>query len=127
MALNSHDQVWRGELRAAAVFGIILQLGVLIYSGFATYYPALKFQKDSHPIADYAFPCTATGTLILVTGMLVCAHVVESSTKEVRYHPRQGQRARVIWLQQPKTVSDQVFYSFPIFAKNDRTVITTSS
>ncbi|KAF1950249.1 hypothetical protein CC80DRAFT_520047 [Byssothecium circinans] len=126
ISLNSHNQFWRGELRAAAVFGTILQLGVLTYSGFATYYPTLKFQNDNRPIARYAFPCTAVGTLVLVAGILVCAHVVESSTKEKRYQAREGKRTRLVWLQQTKTVNDQVFESFAIFSDDDRTVITTS-
>ncbi|KAH7243933.1 hypothetical protein B0J15DRAFT_451668 [Fusarium solani] len=126
ISLNSHNQVWRGELRAAAVFGVFLQLGVLVYSGFTTYYPTLKLLKEERPIAKYAFPCTAVGTLVLVVGMLVCAHVVESSTKEERYQAGEGRKARLVWLQQEKTVNDQDFDSFAIFTKDDRTVITTS-
>ncbi|CAM1508997.1 Fc.00g027360.m01.CDS01 [Cosmosporella sp. VM-42] len=126
ISLNCHNQIWRGELRVAAVFGSILQLGVLIYSGFATYYPTLKFSKGRSPVARYAFPCTAVGTCVLVAGMLVCGHVVESSTDEKRYEPSKGYRARLVWLQQKKTVSDQDFDSFAIFAKGDRNFITTS-
>ncbi|KAM3516176.1 hypothetical protein MY11210_000198 [Beauveria gryllotalpidicola] len=70
ISLNSHDQFLRGELRAAAVLGTILQLSVLVYSGFATYYPTLRFEKNGRPVADYAFPCTAAGILVLVAGML---------------------------------------------------------
>ncbi|KAH7123383.1 hypothetical protein B0J13DRAFT_392225, partial [Dactylonectria estremocensis] len=126
ISLNSHNQFGRRELHVVAVIGTILQLGVLVYSGFATYYPTLKFPKDERPIADYAFPCTATGTLVLAAGMLVCAHVVESSTKEERYQPAQGKEARLVWLQQTKTVSDQDFKSFAVFAEDNRAVITTS-
>jgi len=125
ITLNSHDQFERGELYLVAIIGIILQLGVLIYSGFATYYSTLKFPKDGHRVARYAFPCTAVGTLILVLGMLFCAHVVESSTKEARYQAGEGKSARLVWLQQTKTVNDQVFNSYAIFAENDRTFITT--
>jgi len=117
----------RGELYLVAIIGIILQLGVLIYSGFATYYPTLKFPKDGHRVARYAFPCTAVGTLILVLGMLFCAHVVESSTKEARYQAGEEKSARLVWLQQTKTVNDQVFNSYAIFAENNRAFITTST
>ncbi|KAF0322511.1 ankyrin repeat protein [Colletotrichum asianum] len=127
ISLNTHRETGRGELRAVAFFGTILQLGVLLYSGFATYYPTLKFQKDGSSIASYAYPCAATGTLVLVVGMMICAHVVESSTEEERFHPReQNMRVRMVWLQQNKTVSDQVFGSFAIYAKNDQPFITTS-
>jgi len=126
VSLNSHNDFWRGELRVIAVFGIILQLGVLAYSGFATYYPTWRFEKNGNRVARYAYPCTAVGTLLLVAGMLVCGHVVESSTKEERYQVKGGRKARLVWLQQPKTVNDQVFDSFAVFAEHDRSIIITS-
>lgn len=124
--LNSHDQFGRGEVRLVAVIGTVIQLGILIYSGFATYYYTLKFPKDEQPVAGYAFPCTAAGTLILVVGMLLCAYIVESSTEEHRYRPGEGRKARLVWLQQTKTVSDQVFISFAVIAANERKLIMTS-
>ncbi|KAF4970276.1 hypothetical protein FSARC_2654 [Fusarium sarcochroum] len=126
ISLNSHNQFWRGELRAAAGFGIMLQLEVLMYSGLATYHPALKFSKDGSSVIGYAYPFTASGTLLLMAGMLICPHVVESSTNEQRFQPRYGEEVRMVWLQQMKTVSDQVFDSFAVFAKDPRAVITTS-
>ena len=126
MSLNSHHPVWRGELHAVALFATVLQLGVLTYSGFATYYPTLQFPKDDRPVADYAFPCTAAGTLVLVAGMLVCAHVVESSTTEERYQASEGRQVQLVWLQQTKTVSDQVFGSYAVFPDDCRTIITSS-
>lgn len=126
ISLNSHNYIWRGELRVVALFGTVIQLGVLTYSGFATYYPTLQFPKDDQPVAGYAFPCTAAGTLILVAGMLTCAHVVESSTTEERYQTSEGRRAQLVWLQQTKTVSDQVFGSYAVFPEDFRTIITSS-
>lgn len=125
IALNSQNQSGRGELHYVAVIGSILQLGVLVYFGLATYYPKLKFRKDGHPVAGYAFPCTAAGTLVLMAGMLICAHGVESSTKE-RYRPGQGRKTRLVWVQKAKTVSDQLLGSFAVFATDEQTVITTS-
>ncbi|KAK2007968.1 hypothetical protein LZ32DRAFT_665874 [Colletotrichum eremochloae] len=126
--VNAHQQTSREELRVVAAFGTILQLGVLLYSGFATYHPTLKFQKDDSPIESYAYPCTAVGTLILVFGMILCAHVVDNSTTEERYQPKPevDMKVRMVWLQQTKIVSDQVFGSFAIYATNDQPFITTS-
>lgn len=126
ISLNSHNQFNRGELRVVAVIAIILQFGVVVFCGLVTYYPSLKFQKDDKPIQSYAFPCTATGTLTLVLGLLICSHVVESSTTENRYKPGPGRRARMVWLQKTQTVSDQHFGSYAIFAADDRELITTS-
>ncbi|KAG5759399.1 hypothetical protein H9Q72_012477 [Fusarium xylarioides] len=87
-----------------ASFGILLQLGVLIYFGFITYYPTLKFKKDDKRVLGYAFPFAAGGTLVLVLGMLLCAHVVDRSTTEVGYGPAPGREMRMIWLQQQQIV-----------------------
>lgn len=111
---------------AFAAIGTCLQLGVLIYSGLATYHPELELKKDDKPIEAYAYPCTAVGTLVLVLGMLLCGHVVESSTDEKRYEPAKEWKARMIWLQQTKTVSDQVFESHMVYAQDDRQTIITS-
>ncbi|CAF3624587.1 unnamed protein product [Fusarium graminearum] len=124
--LNCHPSANRRELWLFAAFGTFLQLGVLTYSGFATYHPALKFQKDKKPIESYAYPCTAIGTLVLVLGMMLCGHVVESSTDEKRYQAVAGWKTRMVWLQQTKTVSDQVFNSHMVYAKDDRQTITKS-
>ncbi|KAF9772568.1 hypothetical protein IL306_009724, partial [Fusarium sp. DS 682] len=126
ISLNSHNQFGRGELRIVAVIATILQFGVLAFCGFATYYPSLKFPKDGSAVQGYAFPCTATGTLTLIVGLLICSHVVESSTTEERYKPGPGRRARMVWLQKTQTVSDQHFGSYAIFAADDRALITTS-
>ncbi|KAI6750430.1 hypothetical protein HG530_014711 [Fusarium avenaceum] len=124
--LNCHPPAIERELWAFAAIGTCLQLGVLIYSGLATYHPALQFKKDDKPVAGYAYPCTAVGTLVLVLGMLLCGHVVESSTDEKRYEPAEEWKARMIWLQQTKTVSDQVFDSHMVYAQDDRQTIITS-
>ena len=82
LTLNVHNELGRGELYLVAVLGTLLQLGVLVFSGFVTYHPSLKFRwlKDGEPVADYSFPCDAIGTLLLVAGMLVCSHVVIITT-----------------------------------------------
>ncbi|KAL8365070.1 hypothetical protein RB595_004064 [Gaeumannomyces hyphopodioides] len=124
LTLNVHNQVGRGELYIVAACGTVLQLGVLVYSGFAT--RLLMFLKDGNPVAEYAFPCTAAGALLLVAGMLVCSHVVESSTSETKYRPKDGMEARVVWLQRSGTVNDQAFEPFAIFPPKPQPLITTS-
>ncbi|KAH7019700.1 hypothetical protein EDB80DRAFT_514823, partial [Ilyonectria destructans] len=94
LTLNVHARFDRGELYIVAAIGTILQFGVLVYSGFATYHPGLMLLKDGNPVAEYAFACTAAGTLFLVAGMLICSHVVEGSTSETIYRPVPGRQAR---------------------------------
>jgi hypothetical protein len=111
ISLNIHSQK-RAEVRIAAIIGTFLQLGVLIYAGFATYYYTLKFPKEKdQPVSNYAFACTASGTILLVTGLLLCADVVEKRTAEEAWKPGTGYKAYPIWVQRQATVGDQVFRS----------------
>ena len=126
LTLNVHNQVGRGELYIVAILGIVLQLGVLVYFGIAAKYLRPTLLKDEEPVADYAFPCTAAGTLLLAAGMLVCGHIVENSTLETNYRPVAGKEARVVWLQRSGTVNDQAFKPFAVFPDTAQTILTTS-
>jgi hypothetical protein len=126
VSLNLHNRTWRGELRTVAAFGTLLQLGVLVYSGFITCYPSSRFLTDGTVVKRYAFPLTAMGTITLVAGMLVCSYVVEHSMIEERYRPTYGFEAHVLWVQKKQNVSDQCFDSFAIISKDARSAITTS-
>ncbi|RSL84277.1 hypothetical protein CEP51_003995 [Fusarium floridanum] len=125
ISLNCHGQICRGELYLVAMFATLLQAAVLGYSGYVNCH--MESRKDEDVIEKYAFPCTVLGTLVLVIGLLICAHVVETSTEEERYCPMRGTEARLVWLQQPKTVSDQVFDSYAISPRQARSIITISS
>ncbi|KAH6848117.1 hypothetical protein B0I37DRAFT_376732, partial [Chaetomium sp. MPI-CAGE-AT-0009] len=126
LTLNVHNQLSRGELYMVAVVGIILQLAVLAYSTCVTYFPAFVLLKDGNPVAGYAYPCTAAGTLLLVVGVLICSHVVEYSTEEATYFPRASKKARVVWLQRSGTVNDQAFESYAVFPQEAQVVVRTS-
>ncbi|EAQ84867.1 hypothetical protein CHGG_08881 [Chaetomium globosum CBS 148.51] len=106
LTLNVQNQLSRGELYLVAALGTLLQFGVLVFSGCATYHPALRSRwlKVDNPAADYAFPCNAAGTLLLVTGVLICAHVVEGSTSETRYRPVEGLRVICCIPRQPQSL-----------------------
>lgn len=122
LTLNVHGRTNRWELYVVALIGTVLQLGVIVYFGFAS----VMFPKDGSPVAEYALPCTVLGTLLLVAGMMICSYVVESSTGETRYRPLSGREARVVWLQKSGTVNDQSFDSFAVFPTVPLEVITTS-
>ncbi|KAH6956200.1 hypothetical protein DER45DRAFT_566303 [Fusarium avenaceum] len=126
ITLNRNHKATEGQLLVAACFGIILQLAVLVYFAFITYYPTLKFKKDDKHVVGYAFPLASGGTIFLILGMLLCAHVVDHSTEEERYEPSEDHQMRMIWLQQKQTISDQVFHSFALFPRRFTQVITTS-
>ncbi|KAF5649007.1 ankyrin repeat [Fusarium sp. NRRL 52700] len=126
ISLNVHPQK-RCEVRIAAILGTVLQVGVLVYAGFATYYHTMRFPKEENkPVSNYAFPCTASGTILLVIGLFLCADVVEKRTAEVHRRPRSGFEAYAIWVQREATVGDQVFRSFGIFSDAPREEVITS-
>ncbi|PNP46601.1 hypothetical protein THARTR1_10718 [Trichoderma harzianum] len=127
LLLNCHDRVERGEIYLAAAIGVILQLGAVIYFGFITYHQPIKgkFLKDGKRVVDYAFPCAAGGTLLLVLGLFMCAWVVEKSTVETCYEANKHQ-IFIVWLQKHHTVSEQVFRPFAIYPTRKRKYITMS-
>lgn len=126
ITLNRHDKVTRRHLYIAATLGCAVQAGVLIYFGLITYYYPSKFKKEDKAVLGYAFPFSAAGTVLLVTGIFLCAHVVDRSTSEIRYEPTQGYEVRLVWLQPKQTVSDQVFKSFALYPEECPQIITTS-
>ncbi|KAH8423178.1 uncharacterized protein LDX57_000932 [Aspergillus melleus] len=126
LSFNIHNFNKRSEIQAVAAIGTLLQAAVILYAAFATYYPTLRFAKEGSTVGSYAFPCMATGSVVLVLGMLIAAHVVESSTEEERYRPKDGMLAWVFWLQKAETVSDQSFESFLISTETPKDLIMTS-
>ncbi|KMU76641.1 ankyrin repeat and protein kinase domain -containing protein 1 [Coccidioides immitis RMSCC 3703] len=96
--------VW---LLAAAFSGCVLQTGVFGFAVWITYFA--KFKKDERPIPSWAFPIASAGTVLLVTGMFLCAWLIETTTEEKVFK----KRVRMYWLQQGgQTIGDQVFDAF---------------
>ncbi|KAH8125021.1 ankyrin repeat-containing domain protein [Trichoderma asperelloides] len=126
---NRSKNIGRGELYLTACCGIILQVGVLVYCSFITQYSKItaRFQKIGQPVGRYAFPLTLVGTVFLNIGILICSHVVESSTNEEIFKPMEGWQARLVWLQQEKMVGDQEFKSFALFTREDQPRVVSSS
>jgi ankyrin repeat protein len=120
----------RSELYLVACFAVALQAAVLAVAALITYYPKWKLEDNGAPVARYAYPLFAVGTTVLVTGMFLCATVVEQSTKETVYKfrnsPTQPRDAFIMWLQQGADVGDQQFDPYAIFASGLRKSILTS-
>jgi hypothetical protein len=126
MSLNVGNTTTSRETYVVAVFGTLLQTSLLVYAGLTATYLRDNTQFQESPPDGYAFPCMVVGTLMLVPGMLICGHVVESSTSERRYRATGGKEARVVWLQRSGIVNDQSFKSFAIFpTKAQRTIVTS--
>ncbi|KAH7014477.1 uncharacterized protein B0I36DRAFT_217063, partial [Microdochium trichocladiopsis] len=129
VSLNLQNSTDRTEIRTFAIFGVGLQLGALAFFAAMTFHPtfSLSFTIDGNPAPAYAFPLAAGGTILLVLGLLLCAHVVESSTdKEIYALANGSSRMRIYWLQQEQTVSDQAFEAIATQPSSDRSNIIMS-
>lgn len=124
ISLNIYDRVDRWDHHFFAAFGTVLQLGVLAFGYSAAKYPRL--QAILGKSNDWACFHIMVGTITVVTGMLLCAYIVENGTYEERYWSKDGAIVHILWLQKGSSVNDQVFYSHAIFAEGQRRLITTS-
>lgn len=139
VSLNVHGVSKLSDQLFAAVSGLVMQLGVLVFAGITVYHPTLKenFQKGGSPVQRYAFPLMACGTISLCIGVVLCAAVVDHGTEEWELVPipidtpdsksehRPGLKntpARILWIQPQHNVSDQKFDSHILFARHKRAV-----
>ncbi|GAP88662.1 putative ankyrin repeat domain-containing protein 28 [Rosellinia necatrix] len=104
----------RGWFIAAAAFGFITQSFVLVWAVLTRYH--YQWIRNSREDA-YAVPLTAIGTVLLGLGMGLCAHLIESKTKEQIYERREHKvgeaRSTMYWIQPGnQIIGDQVFDSF---------------
>ncbi|KAI1524447.1 ankyrin repeat-containing protein, partial [Pyrenophora tritici-repentis] len=97
----------------AAIFGVALQIGVLLYAGLTAYRFPAHFLVDEKPIETYAFPLTFSGTLFVCFGMFLCAYIIEKQTDEVYYKRKHHVGNRLYWVQPGgQKIGDQVFEAF---------------
>ncbi|KAK4171560.1 hypothetical protein QBC36DRAFT_391045 [Triangularia setosa] len=107
----------------------VLAAAVLAFCGWTAYWlhePGSILLKDEEPVDRYAFPCTLIGTILLVVGLVLCSHVVESRTIETNFHAADKTSGRLLWIQRAATVNDQAFGSFALFVDKDPFVLKTS-
>ncbi len=92
---------------AAAILGCLLQTTVLGFAIWVTYFRRLLNEGQSAP--SWAFPLAAAGTISLLSGMFLCAWLIERSTQEKFFQ----KEVCMYWLQpHNQTVGDQTFDAF---------------
>lgn len=105
----------RPFLLVLGVFGVALQVGVLVFSALIQY-QLIPFAKNAAPAPAYAFYVTVGGTLLLGLGVFLCARIIEKSTEETYWAPTDSHsfyRSKLVWLQQGgQTIDNQIFESF---------------
>ncbi|CUS13177.1 unnamed protein product [Tuber aestivum] len=105
-----------GELWLFAILGIILQFSSLIFIGVSRYHPKINPKEDEN--SKYAYPLMASGTPILVIGMMACLHVVKASSEENTWVADSD--FKILWLQKSARVNDQLFDSYALFGDGRR-------
>lgn len=112
---------------AAAVLGIVLQSGVLVWAGISRY--VLQFFQ-SKATAAYAVPMTVSGTLLVSFGVGLCAVLIDRSTGERRFTRNLSSinpQSEIYWVQPGnQTIGDQGFDSFAYSEDKSRVEYVTS-
>lgn len=96
---------------AVAVFGMMLQLGVIVYAILSSLLSPwnLQFKKASYQSSLY-LPLMVSGTVTLVIGMYLCSQIIEHSTVEelwqVKSSTEHQAQVQLAWLQRGGEVND---------------------
>ena len=94
------------EAYCFAFLGLLLQSGDFIYAAMVTYYWSWGSRTD------YAFACFAMGSVVVITGMLICGRTIDNVTTEFEFYqnPKSERRiTEVIRLQASAHVGDRHF------------------
>ncbi|KAK6363683.1 hypothetical protein TWF730_001103 [Orbilia blumenaviensis] len=108
-----------------AIFGIILQSGVLIFAVLTTQprFIHLFTDPEGGPRPSYGLPFTLSGTILVCAGMFLCAYIIEKCTEEVIYERSKEHESTVYWVQPGnQKIGDQVFESFIKESSNYKTL-----
>lgn len=107
-----------------AVFGIILQLSLLVFAGLSSLYKGWGrtfYRGDPKaPIPSWTVVLNTLGTVILMAGMILCCYLIDKSNKEERWEFWTDTKPEIVWLQKGGTVGDQHFNSYAIFAREPK-------
>ncbi|KKK19180.1 hypothetical protein ARAM_003200 [Aspergillus rambellii] len=96
---------------SAALLGVVLQTGPLVYAGLTVFlWPALFTDQGSF-VQGYAFPLYVYGTVSLCTGMFLCAFMIERSSAQCHIYP--AKPSKIYWLQPGRQkIGEQDFGAF---------------
>ena len=129
LALNICPTKSRGTLCLLAGFAIVLQLGILVYTGFVSW---LGLGKKCH-IVSYGYFITAAGMALLVVCQLSRSRVVKQVTVEhtLASKPKQpdlkdGLGSQTLGLQQGGYINNEGYPSLSIFRRMARTSMMSS-
>ncbi|KAL4796958.1 hypothetical protein BDV19DRAFT_398005 [Aspergillus venezuelensis] len=100
-----------GWFWTAALIGVLLQGGTVVYAGMAVFTPVLIFGNDNETADDYALPLYIFGSTSLSLGMFLCAFLIERSSRESYIYS--ATPSKLYWLQPGRQkIGDQDFGAF---------------
>lgn len=95
LSLNvSIKPITRGRMAIFLVVGFLAQGAVLAFAAVSQY--KLRFPKNNSSIPGYAFPVFLLGTATLACGVFLSARVIEASTQETVWEPKNADTTRVV-------------------------------
>ncbi|KAL0764699.1 hypothetical protein CaCOL14_012789 [Colletotrichum acutatum] len=95
----------------SGLVGLILQVGVLVFAVVVTYY--LGWEKNGNRPESYACPLLVIGTILLCSGMFLCAFIIGQSTEEEVWCKKDDGQSSFFWIQPGgQIVGDQNFDAF---------------
>ncbi|KAL4921778.1 hypothetical protein BDW62DRAFT_96263 [Aspergillus aurantiobrunneus] len=101
----------RGWFYLAALIGITLQGGTLVYAGMTVFWYSRIFGDGEDSADDYALPLYFYGSTSLSLGMFLCAFLIERSSWES--YLCSTKPSKIYWLQPGRqTIGDQDFGAF---------------
>ena len=123
IALNASSRPTSILINGAALFTVLTQCAVLVLAGILTY---SVVPSDGNDVPNFAFPLLALGTGLVFTGMVICAWIVVSSSRQETWLPRaqNGRTPRLVWLQSRQTVNDESFPPYAIFPKGKKILLS---
>lgn len=145
ISLNCHNQCRPIEMKLWAIIATLIQVLVLIYSGFVSSPLLNNVDALNSPNPPWTgFLLQANGTLFLTISMFLCARVIDGGTKEVEWirandaseskraekSERRGRNFGTmypIWIQKKHTTADQSFDPFFLASQFPCKVLRTSN
>ena len=112
------------ELWSFVLVGLFLQCAVLSFSALAVY--RWEWRNGNGKTPAYGYRCFLFGTTSVVFGVLLCGHVIEGSTSEHVFSPKDQRGYQVICIQKACKVEEGEFESFATFHPLDDPAIRTS-
>lgn len=111
LSLNvSIKPITRGRMVIFLIVGFLAQGAVLAFAAVSEY--KLRLPKNDSSIPGYAFPVFLLGTATLACGVFPCARVVETSTQETVWEPKNADTTCCLAATGGTKVGDQLFESF---------------